>query len=126
MGRRLDEAVWNERRELLERQATSGVSVARFCQANGIKVWNFNAWKQRLNGGASANWRMRSADRATAVDRRPSSFVQVPLKLEPGTNGGNSWVEVSSATGIVVRVPSDNLSALKWVLGNLAQENAND
>lgn len=124
MGRRIDEAVWNERRELLQRQASSGMSAAQFCRENGVNLWNFNAWKRRLNGDAAPDWRMNSAIQAEGVDCKPSSFVQVPMPMMARSNGDRSWIEVSSADGIVVRVPSNNLSALKLVLGALAEENA--
>jgi hypothetical protein len=47
MGRRIDESIWNERRELLYRQATSGMPVARFCREHGVDLWKFHADSDR-------------------------------------------------------------------------------
>ena len=124
MGRRIDEAVWNERRELLERQALSGLSAARFCREQGVKLGNFQAWKRKFNGHLSAEW-AGSAARSESGRQKPSSFVQVPIQAVPRM-AASSWIEVSSAAGIVVRVPAGNLPALQMVLESLCEENAND
>ena len=63
MGRRVDSAAWDERRKWIERQASSGISAARFCRENGLIVSNFHAWKRKLNGGAGGDWRMHSDGR---------------------------------------------------------------
>ena len=125
MGRRIDKAVWDERRDLLQRQASSGISAARFCRENGLKHSTFHAWKRKLNGGAGGDWRLHSDGKIGPSDRRSSSFVQVPIPAATRANSQASWVEVSSAAGIVVRVPSGDLPALRMVLGTLSQENAN-
>jgi hypothetical protein len=124
MSRRIDNAVWNERRELLQWQASSGISAARFCRENGISLSNFHAWKRKLIGAASVDWRMHSDGKSGPSDRRSSSFVQIPISSQPRSTFQPSWVEVSSAGGIVVRVPSGDLSALGTVLGALARERA--
>ena len=124
MGRRIDEAVWDERRALLQRQASSGMSAAHFCRENDLKLWSFHAWKRKLNGDAGGDWRMHSDGRTELSDRRSGSFVQIPISSGRQANTKASWVEVSSAGGIVVRVPSGDLSALRTVLGTLSQESA--
>ena len=124
MSRRVDNAVWDERRDLLQRQASSGISAARFCRENGLSLSNFHAWKRKLNGGASADWRLHTHRKIGPGDHGSSSFVQVPIPAVTRANSQASWVEVSSAGGIVVRVPSGDLPALRMVLGTLSQENA--
>ena len=99
--------------------------MTRFCAENGIKVWNFNAWKQRLNGAAPASWRMQSADETATAVHAASSFVEVPMQVPPRTKREPAWIEVSSAAGIVIRVPSENLPALRMVLETLAAEHEN-
>ena len=124
MGRRIDNAVWDERRNWLERQASSGISAARFCRENGLVLSNFHAWKRKLNGGAGGDWRLHSDAAIGTGDRSSRSFVQVPIPATTRVTSQASWVEVSSAGGIVVRVPSGDLPALRMVLGTLSQENA--
>ena len=124
MGRRIDSAVWDERRNWLERQASSGISAARFCRENGLKLSNFHGWKRKLNGGATGDWLLHSDGKIRPGDRSSSSFVQVPIPEATRANSQASFVEVSSAGGIVVRVPSGDLPALRMVLGTLSRENA--
>ena len=128
MGRRIDSAAWDERRNWLERQASSGISAARFCRENGLKLSNFHGWKRKLNGVAAGcvagDWRMHSDAAIGSGDRSSRSFVQVPIPATTRGTSQASWVEVSSAGGIVVRVPSGDLPALRMVLGTLSQENA--
>jgi len=124
MGRRLEDSVWDERRKWVQRQASSGMSAARFCQEHGLKLGNFHAWKRRLNENAAGEWPMHANEKRESGDRRPSSFLQVPIPSVAPVTGDSSWIEVSSAAGIVVRVPSGNLPALRTVLGALAKENA--
>ncbi len=124
MGRRLEDSVWEERREWVQRQASSGMSAARFCQEHGLKLGNFQAWKRRLNEHAVGEWPLLAKEQREPGDRRPSGFLQVPLPSAAPVTRDSSWIEVSSAAGIVVRVRSDNLSALRTVLGALAKESA--
>ncbi len=54
-----------------------------------------------------------------AVGRqRLQAFVQLPL-AQVVTASGPSWIEVSLADGMVVRVPTSNLAALEAVLSSL-------
>jgi|GEM_PF-3657138 len=48
MGRRVDSAVWDQRREWVCKQQASGLSVAQFCRENALNLNNFDAWKRRL------------------------------------------------------------------------------
>lgn len=124
MGRRLEDSVWEERREWVQRQASSGMSAARFCQEHDLKLGNFHVWKRRLNETAASEWPLNAKDNRESGDRRPSGFLQVPIPSMAAGTGDTSWIEVSSAVGIVVRVPSGNLPVLRAVLGALAKENA--
>ena len=125
MGRRVEDAVWDERRDLLQRQASSGISAVRFCRDNGLKLSNFHSWKRKLNGGTAGDWRMHSDGKIGPVDPRSGSFVQVPIRAVPGVSSYASWIEVSSAAGIVVRVPAGNLPALQMVLEAIPREASN-
>ncbi|MGH8319597.1 MAG: IS66 family insertion sequence element accessory protein TnpA [Steroidobacteraceae bacterium] len=35
-------------RELVARQASSGMSVQEFCQRDGLNAWTFYGWRSRL------------------------------------------------------------------------------
>lgn len=125
MGRRVDEAEWLERRSWVERQAASGLSVVRFCGENGLNLSNFRAWKRRIDEGTS---RSLLGDRTEGGHRRErvtNAFLRVPIAAESQFGSHRSWVEISLATGMVVRVPADNPSALRTVLQRL-QEDSGD
>jgi len=127
MGRRIDEAVWSDRKELLQRQALSGMSVAGFCREHGVNLWNFHAWKRKLGGDEAAGSRGRSQNMAGTVAGGSGSFVRVALPAIPEMNATtSSWIEVSTAAGLVIRVPSSNLAALRVVLGNFSREHGDD
>jgi hypothetical protein len=100
------------------------MSAAQFCQEHGLKRANFHAWKRRLNENVAAELPVRGGEKRGAGDRRPSAFLQVPIPSVAPVTRDSSWIEVSSAAGIVVRIPSGNWPALRTVLGALAKENA--
>lgn len=119
MGRRIDNAAWDERRAWIDKQARSGVSAARFCRENGLNLSNFHAWKRKLHGARPAKWRLRGNQTGPTNDRLPSAFVQVPLASRAVS--GTPWIEVSLADGMLVRVPAANLPALQMVLSTLTR-----
>lgn len=42
-------------RAICDRQATSGLSIARFCREEGVPAWKFHYWKRRLAESASSS-----------------------------------------------------------------------
>ncbi len=42
MGRRVDSALWDQRRELVQKQLRSGLSVGEFCRENALNLNNFS------------------------------------------------------------------------------------
>lgn len=119
MAGRVDESVWEERREWVRKQEDSGQSVAQFCRDNGLRVGNFHAWRHRLNkaSGQSQDGACKQSSGTSGVQRL-TAFVQLPLQPAAVANGP-AWIEVSSADGMVVRVPASNLAALEVVLSSL-------
>lgn len=88
-----------EWRAILRRQERSGVSIAKFCAAEGLKEGAYYWWKKRLGGGAPATKR-------SCRTRRPD-FVEVQTaKFGGGVRPvGDQWaVELELASGVVVRV----------------------
>ena len=69
---------WTERLKRFER---SGVSVARFCQSEGISESSFYQWKRKLRKRANPNGLTVKADRSkfVAVDVVPTAVSQ-PLR----------------------------------------------
>jgi hypothetical protein len=121
MGRRVDSAVWDQRREWVQKQTQSGLSAGKFCRENSLNLNNFQAWKRRLNRtdqSEKSSAHSRSGKKSLRVNSESlgyPAFVQIPT----ATVASSSWIEVSLSEGIVVRLPSTNLAALRLVLAVL-------
>lgn len=120
MAGRVDESVWEERREWIRRQEDSGLSVAQFCRENNLHVGNFHSWRLRfakLSGQSHIG-----TGKAIGLRQTLQAFVQLPVPPVTAVAGSSpSWIEVSLADGMVVRVPASNLPALEAVLGSLSR-----
>lgn len=93
MGGRLDQSVWDERREWLQKQRDSGLTVAGFCRENGLSVASFNFWRKKFNGAV-----VDDGHRKKKLARRTAGFIQVPLPTEAlgkvtatAMTAGHSW-----------------------------------
>ncbi len=117
MAGRVEESVWEERREWIRKQRASGLSVAQFCRDNGLHEVNFHAWRHRFAKLSSQS--PLGADKRAAGNQKLQAFVQLPLPTLAAPASGASWIEVSLADGLVVRVPASNLAALETVLRSL-------
>jgi hypothetical protein len=87
-GRR---AYW---RELLERQAGSGLSISGFCAQEGVHVTSFYEWRRKLNANPA---------KASASAELTTGFVRVDVEL-PGLDEGDSGVSVALAGGAAIRL----------------------
>lgn len=91
----------------LDRQASSGLSVAAYCRKESISEANFYYWKRKLS-------RSSSSCRAKSVGREASStgprFVQLRATSQPSPH-----VEFTVADGTLIRVPADELGAVAAV-----------
>ena len=116
MAGRVEESVWGERQEWIRRQRESGLSVAQFCRDNGLHEGNFYSWRRRF---AMADGVSIRADTQPSGRRALKAFVQLPLPTVAVANSSPTWIEVSLADGMVVRVPASNLTALEAVLSSL-------
>lgn len=134
MAREVNQVLWDQWRQRMERQRASGLSIVAFCREEGVSLATFHAWKRKLHGPAStrpasgeAAMASRSRKRRAAVPRRrgarnsavspaapmrSSDFLQLPVR---GVRS-SPWIELSLVDGTVVRVPQDNLAALTTLL----------
>lgn len=117
MGARVSEATWNERRVWIEKQLQSGCSAERFCRENELNLNSFNSWKRHVARGDKAVHRKTDDSTKKAMVVLSSAFTQVPIQVGSQAKASPHWIEISLADGMVIRVPSSNLPALKLVLG---------
>ena len=133
MTRKVNQVLWGQRRQRLERQRASGLSIASFCRKEGVSTVTFHTWKRKLQAEAAAQRSAvettpgpRPADRSVAVPpgRRPrparidagtmpgrASFLQLPVvgaREEP-------CIELTLVDGTLVRIPPQHLAALQMV-----------
>ena len=91
-----DEQTW---RDLVERQAQSGLSVKAFCQHEGLKAWSLYRWRSRLR---ARNERPDTAGRASAPPGSgPGSFIDLGA-LE--SDHARCEVRIELGGGIILRV----------------------
>lgn len=104
-------------RELIGRQRTSGLNIARFCEQAGVAQNSFYVWKRRLKSdqsirdGAIQQGRSIGSTRSkrpknTATGAR--SLVSVRLVADPVKHPASTAgaIEVAWPGGVVLRVPS--------------------
>ena len=98
-------------REILNRQADSGLSVRKFCATEGISEPSFYAWRKKLRQRDNHDPRLRKARRRTAASDNGGLFV--PVKLL----GSNHALEIIHPLGYRIQVTSDvNPIALRQVI----------
>jgi hypothetical protein len=125
MARKVNQALRDEWRKRIQRQRRSGLTVAEFCQRDGVSTATFYGWKRKLQTKRSPRTK-KTPPRQKRGDRThhpgessatPSNvpFVQVPLSA-PAVS---PWIEVVLAEGTVVRLPQQNLAALQTILRTL-------
>ena len=111
-------------RELLARQAASGLSVRQFCGREGVSEPSFYQWRKRLGPTTQQQKNAAAAtrDRATATPSTDSLFL--PLGLLGG-GGVSSELEIIHPTGCRVRVVGEvNVASLTRVLAALDERGA--
>ena len=128
MGTRVNRAMWDERREWLEKFAQSNLSLAQFCRENHLNPVNVRSWRRRLEPMAvrrlSAKKPKRAQPHGEALDSASSTAAFVQWKpaahsvpIQPSVIQSSSpWVEISMADGMLIRVPGANIAALDRVL----------
>jgi len=133
MTRRVNQVLWAQWRERLERQRKSGLSIAEFCRREGLSAVTFQTWRRKLQGespdrssatGGAVGVRggkvsdtiaprrspRPARDAATATAGR-ANFLELPVV---GTRSG-TWIELTLVDGTIVRIPQQNLAALQTV-----------
>ena len=79
---------------VLETFKSSGHSVRRFCQQEGLSEASFYSWRKRL--------RVHETPEPQKVPPQPESFIQVSTP-----SGKSSVLELVLASGHTLRIPSD-------------------
>jgi len=94
-------------------QASSGLTIARFCESIGVPENSFYRWRAKLAGEPTG----RPGAAATSTDHH-GDFV--PLSII-----GSTSVEIDLPCGAVVRVPTDD-AMIRQVLTVLMESDRGD
>lgn len=135
MARQVNQALWNQWRQRMERQRESGLSIAEFCRRESISPHGFHGWRRKFRQATPrrpASGKVAAARPSRVVPRcrgthgraspaaptRSTGFLQLPVtEVRP-----NPWIELALADGTIVRLPQQNLAALIAVLRLLRGE----
>jgi len=125
MAQKVNQALREAWRKRIEQQPQSGLTVAEFCQREGVSPATFYGWKRKLatkrllqtKNSPPRQKRGTRTDGQGESSATPSDvpFVQLPLSAP----AASPWIEVVLAEGTVVRLPQQNLMALQTVLRTL-------
>ena len=83
-------------RELVGRQAGSGLSLREFCRREGLSAWSLYEWRSRLRARSEA---ARRVPAAMPGGKEASGFIELGA-LEPG--GSRCEVRVELGGGVVL------------------------
>jgi hypothetical protein len=93
-------------RALLQRQAGSGVSIAKFCRSEGVSEPSFYWWKRALGGGeVKPKMPERSGARRTAGRNSGASPSFVPVQITEERRPAT--IQVMWPNGLSVQVPAE-------------------
>ena len=132
MGRPID---WGKRREWedrLARRESSGLTVAEFCEWEGVSVAAFYQWRKKLSGEIASCPRPKPYASAMSHDggdlKMPltSASAFLPVQLTPSKTSHDSHrppqavatlpaVEIQLPNGVCIFVPISEISSLRDV-----------
>ena len=98
-------AQWRKR---LRRYGQSGLTVAGFCEQEGISTASFYAWRKRLQGGKAVGDEQQKGGQGGWP-------VFEPVRLMPA----GTPLAIHLAGGVRVEVPLENLDAVRAVVGEV-------
>ena len=137
MARQMNQVLWDQWRQRIDRQRTCGLSIAEFCRQERLSPHGFYIWRRKLRRTTSSppkaavtrRLRKRPSDltprrrpRPSPAEllgtARPAEFLQLPVTaMRP-----SPWIELALADGTVLRLPQQNVAALLAVLRVLRGE----
>jgi hypothetical protein len=139
MARKVNQVLWDQWRQRIERQRGSGLSIVEFCRREHVSPHRFHAWKRKIVPATSTRHASGEVARAQRFRRRhvvtprprarrtlanpviaprPTAFLQLPVTAAQGC----PWIELALADGTILRLPQQNLVALVTALRVLRGE----
>lgn len=103
---------WELWRQRMQRYELSGLTVAEFCDQQGVSAPSFYQWRKRF-AETSAGASDQAAGRPKRRPQAASAFQQVTL-TPPG-----SLVAVELGSGVRLELPAENVELVRTVVAEL-------
>ena len=115
MGRRVDHGKHCEWAERIRRRRESGLTVAEFCEWEGVSVASFYNWQKNLQGTTS---RRQSVELVTPEGSSPrslqtASFLPVHVMQAGAPASPATRIEIQLRNGVRVFVPISDFEAVE-------------
>ena len=115
MGRRADHGKHCEWSERIRRRQESGLTVAEFCEWEGVSVASFYNWQKKLRDTKS---RRQSVELVTPEGRSPrslqkASFLPVHVMQAGATASLSARIEIQLTNGVRVFVPISDFETVE-------------
>lgn len=130
MAHRVNQVLWDQWRQRIERHCESGLSIAEFCRRENVSAHNFYVWRRNIREGAHRRHKPHADAKTKRPGRRgvaavsrhsfrhpsagsmtascPTRFLQLPVAAAQTA----PWIELAMADGTILRLPPQNLAAL--------------
>jgi len=106
MGRGVDHGKRGEWAERIRRRQASGLTVAEFCEWEGVSVASFYNWQKKLSGTESVKQTVELVTSGRpSRSLRKASFLPVHVKQAGTTTAPGTRIEIQLANGVRVFVP---------------------
>ena len=115
MGRQVDHGKHGEWSERLRRRRESGLTVAEFCEWEGVSVATYYNWQKKLRGTKS---RRQSVELVTPEGRSPrslqkASFLPVHVMQAGAAAAPSTRIEIHLTNGVRVFVPISDFETVE-------------
>lgn len=118
MGRRVEGVKRREWIERIRRREESGLTVAEFCEWEGVSVGAFYIWQKKLRGEESGS-RLKAVG-MPQVKARPSSpqasFLPVRISPPGPAASPSTRIEIRLGNGVRIFVPCSDANTLQAVI----------
>ena len=115
MGRRVDQGKHCEWAEWIGRRRASGLTVAEFCEWEGVSVASYYNWQKKVRGAKSQR---QSVELVTPEGRSPrslqkASFLPVHVMQAGTTTAPATRIEIQLTNGVRVFVPISDFETVE-------------
>lgn len=117
MGRGVDHGKRREWAERIRRRQASGLTVAEFCEWEGVSVASFYNWQNKLSGTESVKQTVELVTSGRpSRSLRKASFLPVHVKQAGTTTAPGTRIEIQLANGVRVFVPISDPESVENII----------